>query len=140
MAALALGALLSSGCRGKASIAPGLTDAALMTLRNGMSTSELRAKLGEPLAVLVRPGEPRPEATVSRWTYASAACRASVGPAGFGCVGVSAEATFVGDTLQVFSVKDMANGFEAFECSDVNCPRTSDQGHLRYLLERQRGR
>jgi hypothetical protein len=136
-AAVVACAFLSSACGGQAAIASGLTDGALLTLRRGMRAGELRAALGEPLAVVARPGAPRPGAAVSRWTYAAASCRASVG---LGCHGVHAEATFVGEALQVFYVTDAASGTVLFECGDVECPKTFDQGHLRFLLERQRGR
>ena len=110
-----------------------------MPLRPRMRADELRAALGEPLAVIVRPGAPGPETAVSRWRYAGASCRV-VGPLVLGCEGVHAEATLIGDTLVYFEASDAATGWRAFECSDVACPRTSDRDRLRYLLERQRGR
>lgn len=52
--AVAVYALLSFGCRGEATIATGLTDGALMSLRAGISAGEVRTVLGQPLEVVVR--------------------------------------------------------------------------------------
>ncbi|MET0555048.1 MAG: hypothetical protein ABW221_18545 [Vicinamibacteria bacterium] len=110
-----------------------------MTLRSGMSGAELRATLGEPLAITVRPGAPRPDAVVSRWQYATSSCL-EILSFGFQCRGVDAEATLIGHGLVSFSVKDEAEDEPAFSCSEVTCPVVPDREHPRFLLERQRAR